>query len=73
MASIAMIIVNCKNRFIEGISQNRIIHHQGDLAAGSVKQGHDWLFIYFIVEKKFDRESIEIEFDEGTLISTYAG
>ncbi len=41
---------------------------KGDLAAGSVKQGHDRLFICVIVEKKFDRESIE--FDEGALIST---
>ena len=56
----------CKNRFVEGISRNGIIHHQRDLATGSAKQGHDRLFVYFIVEKKFDPESIE--FDEGTLI-----
>jgi hypothetical protein len=33
---------------------------------GYAQQGHDRLFVYFIVEKKFDHESIE--FDEGTLI-----
>ena len=57
----------CKNRFVEGIPRNGIIHHQGDLATGSAKQGHDRLFVYFIVKRKFDHESIE--FDEGTLIS----